>query len=82
MKETELERPLNMAEAAEYLRLKKSYLYHLVRDKKITSHKPGGKLLYFSIKDLNAYAFRNRDLADFEVNRQAEDILNEREKTK
>jgi excisionase family DNA binding protein len=72
----EIDRPLKPSEAAEYLGLKKGSLYNLVHAGKITCYKPSGKLIFFRRKDLDAYAFRNQKLADFEVNRTAEDLLN------
>ena len=73
---TEQERPLDLSDAANYLHISKGSLYNLVHFKKITFYKPGGKLLYFLKKDLDAYISKGRILANFEVNRKAEDILN------
>ena len=72
----ELNGPLNLFRAAEYLGIAKGTLYQLVHYKKIAYYKPSGKLLYFRKEDLDAYAFQCRVSADFEVNHKAEAILN------
>jgi excisionase family DNA binding protein len=69
-------KPLNIDEAAEYLSMKKSYLYQLVYHGKIASYKPGGKLLYFKREDLENYVYQNRKAADFELAERADAALN------
>ena len=73
-----MEKPFDLKQAAEFLGLKPSYLYSLVHFGKLAAYKPGGKKLFFRQSDLEAYAFRNRQAADFEMAQQAEKILNKR----
>ena len=68
--------PLNLARAAEYLGIAKGSLRNLAGAGKVTFYKPGGKLLFFNREDLDAYAYRNRKLSDFEASNKAEAILN------
>lgn len=70
------DRPFRIPEAAAYLGISKGYLYNLVHAGKITHHKPSVKVVLFQKQDLDAYVCHHTKLADFEVNRQAEDILN------
>ena len=56
----EIQRPLDVKQAAEFLGLKVSYLYNLVHFKKITGYRPGGKKLVFKISDLEKYLYRNQ----------------------
>jgi excisionase family DNA binding protein len=69
------ERPLNIQAAAEFLGLKPSYIYNWVHYKKLPAYKPGGKILFFKQSDLEAYAFRNKQSADFELAEQADQLL-------
>jgi excisionase family DNA binding protein len=71
-----LEKPFTAGEATEYLGIARSTLYNLVCAGKITCYKPSGKLLYFRRKDLDAFAFQNKKVSDFQRNEQAENILN------
>ena len=73
---TETDSPLNLKRAADYLGIAKQTLYHLVSQGKITSYKPSGKLVFFRREDLDAYAFQGRRLANSEVNKKAEEVLN------
>jgi excisionase family DNA binding protein len=70
------EKPLSIDEAAEFLNLKKSYLYKLCCTGKISCYRPGGKRLIFKIADLNKYLYRHRQSADFEIGEEAARILN------
>jgi excisionase family DNA binding protein len=70
------QKPLTVQEAAEFLGLKPSYVYNLVHFGKLAAYKPGGKTLRFKQSDLEAYTYRNRRAADFELTEQAETILN------
>ena len=63
-----MNKPLNVKQASEFLSLKPSYIYNLVFYGKLTAYKPGGKYLLFKESDLEAYAFRNKRTADFELN--------------
>lgn len=46
---------LTMDQAADFLKIKKSYLYKLTSDKLIKHYKPGGKKIYFLREDLSNY---------------------------
>jgi excisionase family DNA binding protein len=70
------QKPLNLKEAAAFLGLKPSYIYNLVHFGKLTAYKPGRRTLRFKQSDLEAYIYRNRQAADFELTEQAESILN------
>jgi excisionase family DNA binding protein len=67
--------PLDINEAAAFLRLKVNYVYQLVHGRKLPAFKPGGKKLYFKKCDLEAYAFRNRQMTDHEAREMADNIL-------
>jgi excisionase family DNA binding protein len=70
-----VQKPLNVQEAAAFLGLKQSYIYNLVYFGKITAYKPSKKSLRFKQSDLEAYIYRNRKAADFELADQADEIL-------
>jgi excisionase family DNA binding protein len=53
------DRPLNFVEAAKYLSLSHSSLYKLTYQRKILSHKPSGKLLYFFKHELDEWIVRS-----------------------
>ena len=57
---SEVQKPLNVQEAAKFLGLKPSYVYNLVHFKKLTGYRPGGKKLVFKISDLEKYLYRNQ----------------------
>lgn len=48
-------KPLNFVEAAKYLSISHSTLYKLSYQRKIPSHKPSGKLLYFFKHELDEW---------------------------
>lgn len=77
------EKPFNLAEAAEYLGISRSYLYKLTHFKQITFYKPNGKLLFFQKADLNKWLFRNKSesnlLTEVQVRAKAELELRNRE---
>lgn len=54
-----MDSPLSLKAAAVYLDVSRSTLYKMVHQKKINYYKPNGKLLYFSKKDLDEFAFSN-----------------------
>jgi excisionase family DNA binding protein len=70
-----VQKPLTIQEAAAFLGLKKSYIYNLVHYGKLAAFKPARKTLRFRQADLEAYIFRNRQAADFELADQADTIL-------
>jgi excisionase family DNA binding protein len=61
------EKPLDLAEAAAYLRQSKSHLYHLTSAGHIPYYKPNGKKIYFKKADLDAYLLRNRHAGTAEL---------------
>jgi excisionase family DNA binding protein len=56
--EEKLVKPLTVVEAAKHLQISQSYLYKLSSKGQIKTYKPSGKLLFFRVEDLNAWAFR------------------------
>lgn len=48
-------KPLNLVEAAKYLSISQSHLYKLTSQRKIPSHKPNGKYLYFFRDELDEW---------------------------
>jgi len=75
MSNTITERPLSAKEAAIFLGYKESYIYQLLNKRKLTFYKAGNKVC-FKKEDLEKYLYRNRIAADFEVEQQAEAVLN------
>ena len=68
----------NFNEACRFLDYSGSYLYKLTHLKKIVHYKPNGKKLYFKRTDLEDWLLRNRVKTDVELQQQAEDILNKK----
>ena len=56
----EIQKPLNVEQAADFLGLKVSYVYNLVFYGKLAAYKPGGKKLLFKVSDLEKYAYGNK----------------------
>ena len=50
---------LSTTEAATYLGISIDYLYKLMHRRKLRYYKPGGKLAYFTIDDLDLYKTSN-----------------------
>ena len=50
---------LTLEEAAEYMGLKKSYLYRLTHEKRIRHYKPNNKKIYFKVEDIIAWLTSN-----------------------
>ena len=63
---------LTLAEAAEYMGLKKSYLYRLTHEKRIRHYKPNNKKIYFRVEDIIAWLTSNPILTDEELAEQAQ----------
>ena len=51
---------IDINEASNYLRLKKSYLYNLVYLKQIPFYKPNGKKLYFKRSELSRWISQSK----------------------
>jgi excisionase family DNA binding protein len=62
-------------EAAVFLGIEKSYLYHLTSDNQIPFSKPYGKKMYFSKHDLTKWALSNRTSSVYEIESKAATIL-------
>ena len=58
---------LDLNQAAEYLKLKPSYIYSLIHQKKIPYYKPLGKKVYFNKLDLNKWVADSKIKSDAEV---------------
>jgi excisionase family DNA binding protein len=56
----EVQKPLTVDQAADFLHLKPSYIYNLVFYGKLTAYRPGGKRLLFKISNLEKYAYGNK----------------------
>ena len=70
------DKPLTIQQAADFTGFSTAYIYKLVHLKKVPCFKPEGGKLLFSLEDLKAFCFRNRQAAGYEVQEQAEAILN------
>ena len=75
-----MNKPYTVKEAADYLGIAAKSLNNLISFGKITCYKPNGKMIYFKESDLEAYAYRNKRAADYELNEEAVKLLNAREK--
>jgi excisionase family DNA binding protein len=56
----EIQAPLTVQQAAEFLKVKPGTVYNLVFYGKLPAYKPGGKMLLFKISDLEKYAYGNK----------------------
>jgi len=65
-------RPLNLKEAAEYLNLSKTCLYHLTSARKIPFYKPNNKKIYFLKEDLRAWLLQRKISSNSELDSKAE----------
>jgi len=54
------DKPLNFNQAAEYLGFSHSYLYKLTSRKIIPTHRPTGKMLFFSKAELDEWIFSSK----------------------
>jgi excisionase family DNA binding protein len=68
----------NFNEACTFLDYSKSYLYKLTHLRQIPHYKPNNKKLYFKRSDLEEWLLRNRVKTDVELQQQAEEILNKK----
>ena len=76
---SEIVKPLDVKQAAEFLNLSVHTIYGLVFRKKLPAFKPSGKRLYFKLSDLEAFAFGN---PVGNVSHTADAILNKSQKPK
>ena len=58
---------LSVDQAAEYLKLKKTYIYKLVSNGRLPCYRPLNGRVYFKPDELEAFLFRNRQPADYET---------------
>jgi len=58
---------LDTDEAAEYLKLKKSYLYLLIHRNEIPFYKPNGKKVYFNKIELNEWILKSKRKTNDEI---------------
>ena len=75
MKDLLIQKPLNVSETAVYTGLKPSYLYKLIHLKRIPYYKPLGGRVFFKQDDLEAFIFRGKQSADYELAERAEQFL-------
>jgi len=69
------QKPMTVAEAAVFCGFTKAYLYKLIHLGKVPHYKPEGGRVYFKQKDLEAFIFRGRKSADYELIEEAEMLL-------
>ena len=66
---------LSFKEGCQYLQVSPSYLYKRTSTNQIPHSKPGGKLIYFTRKDLDEWILRNRHGTDSEIQKKVEESL-------
>lgn len=71
-KDSPLKQVLTIDEAAEYMGLKKSYLYKLTSERRIPHFKPNGKKIYFEREALTSWMMSNPVLTQDELNSRAQ----------
>jgi excisionase family DNA binding protein len=72
-----MSKPLNVEEAAAFLGVTERALENMVLERKIPFYKPLPKKRYFRQEDLEAFCYRNRVSANYELKEEAEDIIAE-----
>ena len=60
------QKALSVEEAAVFTGYSRNYLYKLIHQKKIPHFKPMGGRVFFKQEELEAFLFRNRQVADYE----------------
>jgi excisionase family DNA binding protein len=65
------QKALSVEEASQFTGLSKNYLYKLVHLKQIPYYKPRGGRVFFRLEELEAFIFRNRQAAEYEVTNRA-----------
>ena len=66
---------MTLADAETYTGFKRGYLYKLMHLGKIPYYKPTGGRAFFKQDELDAFLFRNRHAADYELAERADGIL-------
>ncbi len=74
MKEND-EEILSLNEAAEFLKLSKSFMYKMTSQKLIVHFIPGGKRIYFKKSDLENWLLKNRIPPTSELETDTESFL-------
>lgn len=69
---TSPERPLTAAEAASFLNISRSTLYKWTHRRQIPHSKPSGKLLYFTLADLQNYIASHKVQTSAEISSAAD----------
>ena len=64
------DKPLTVEQAAAFTGYSKAYLYKLIHGGRISCYKPGGGKVLFRREDLEAFCYRNRKAADYELQEQ------------
>ena len=75
MKEGISQKPMSVSAAAEFLGFSKPYLYKLIHLGRIACYKPEGGKVVFKQEDLEAFIFRGRKAADYELADCADALL-------
>ena len=65
---------LTLEEAAEYMGMKKSYLYKLTSSNKIKFFSPLGKLIYFHKEDINDFLLQNPNKTSSSIEDDVQDF--------
>ena len=68
-------KPMGVTEAAEFLGFSKTYLYKLIHLGLIACYKPQGGRVFFKQEDLQAFIFRGRRAADYELSEKADNCM-------
>ena len=63
----EKSRVVSIKDASESSGLKQSKIYELVRDGEISHSKPGGKVIYVNLDEIEAWKMRNRIPSKYEI---------------
>ncbi len=58
---------LTLEECANYMGMKKNTLYQLTSKRRIPHYKPGGRLVYFDLEEVNAWLKSNRIAPQSEI---------------
>lgn len=72
---------LSLSEAAEFLKMKKSFVYKKTSQKQINYYKPGGKKIYFRKSDLENWLLQNKITPVSEFENSTENYLRKTSKS-
>jgi len=75
MQTQNIQKPLNIEQAADFLDISKSHLYKLTSRGAIPHYKPNGKRLYFFEQDLIAYLKKGRVKTANEIEQEAINMI-------